>query len=120
MAETNMLLKKAVRNTYKKLNIIQNAPTNKAFSTTKTSKKVDKITIFSDKLSKDSKDSSKTSKSKTFKANNKKNTTSNTVSEIQTGDSNQDNDCDVMGWNNLPDMVMPLDNSDTSDTDGIV
>ena len=64
----------------------------------------------------------KASKSKTVKANNK-NTASNTVSEIQTSDSNQDidideNDSDSMGWNNLCDMVMTSDNSDTSDTDG--
>ena len=47
----------------------------------------------------------------------------NTVSEIQTSDSDQDteidkNDSDSMGWNNLPDMVMTPDNSDTSGTDG--
>ena len=64
----------------------------------------------------------KTSKNKTVKASNKKNTTSNTVSEIQTSNSNQDteiyeNDSHSMGWNNLPDMLMTSDNSDMSDTD---
>ena len=63
-------------------------------------------------------------KVKTVKTNNKKNTTPNTVSEIQTSDSDQsteidENDRDSMGWNNyLPDIVM-TDNSDTSDTDGM-
>ena len=51
----------------------------------------------------------KTSKNKSVKANIK-NTTSNTVSEIQTSDSNPEtgvnkNDSDSMGCNNLPDIV---------------
>ena len=61
-------------------------------------------------------------KIKLLKAKNKKNTTSNTVSEIQTSDSNQDteidkNYSDSMGCNNWPDLVMTSDNSDMSDTD---
>ena len=44
------------------------------------------------------------------------------ISEIQTSNSDQDteidkNDSDSMGWNNLPDMVMTSDNSDTSDNE---
>ena len=63
-----------------------------------------------------------TPKSKTVKTNKKKNSTLNTVSEIQTRDSDQNtdmdkNESDSMGWIILPDMVMTLDNSDTSDTD---
>ena len=62
-------------------------------------------------------------KLKTVKGKDKKNTTSNIISEIQTNDPDQDteideNDSHSMGWNNLPDMVMTSDNSDTSDTDG--
>ena len=83
---------------------------------------MDKTVKFADKLSKDNKDSNKTSQRKTVKANKKKNTTSNTVREIQTRYSNQEteidkNDSDSMSWNILPDMVMTSDNSDTSDTD---
>ena len=59
----------------------------------------------------------------TVKANNNKNITFNTVSEIQTSDSDQDteideNDSNLMGWNNLPDMVLTSDSSDMSDIDG--
>ena len=73
-------------------------------------------------MSTDSKDSNKTSKSKIVKVNNKKNTISNMVSDIQTSDSYQDteideNDSNLMGWNNLPDMVITSDNSDSSDSD---
>ena len=73
--------------------------------------------MFADKSNKDSKDAKKTSKSKTVKTN-KKNITPNTVSKIQTSDSYQNtdidkNDSDSIGWNNLPDMVMRSDNSDT-------
>ena len=52
------------------------------------------------------------------------NTTPDTVSEIQTSDSDQntdtdENESDSMGWKNLPDMVMTSNNSDSSDTDGM-
>ena len=43
---------------------------------------------------KDSKDSNKTFKSKTVETNNKINTTPNTVSKIQTSDSDQNTDID--------------------------
>ena len=54
-----------------------------------------------------------------LKANNKKNATSNTVSEIQISESDQNADTNERenDWNNLPDMVMTSDNSDTGDTD---
>ena len=50
-------------------------------------------------------------KVKLLKLITRENTTSNTVREIQTNDSDQDteiykNDSDSMGWNNLADMVM--------------
>ena len=50
------------------------------------------------------------------------NTTTNTVSEIHTSDSDQwhryrQNYSNSMGWNNLPDMIMTSKNSDINDTD---
>ena len=59
---------------------------------------------------------------KLLKIITKKNTTSNTTSKIQTSDSDQntdidENDSDSMGWNNLPNMVMTSDDTDTSDND---
>ena len=89
----------------------------------KTPKKIDKAVKFADKCNKDSKGSNKICKSKIIKTNHKKNTTSNTISEIQTSDSDQDtdigeNDSDSTGWNTLPYMVMTSHNSGTSDTDG--
>ena len=58
------------------------------------------------------------------KSSNKKNFIHNKVSEIQTSDSDQSTDIDEnfsdsMDWNNLPDMVMTSDNSETSDIDGM-
>ena len=52
----------------------------------------------------------------------RKNSTSNTASEIQTSDSDKDtdideNDSNSTGWNNLPDMVMTSDSSYMSNTD---
>ena len=94
MTETNKLLKRAIKNTYKKLTSIPKTSPKKASNTAKTPKKADKAVKCANKSNKDSKDSNKTSKNKTVKANNKKNTTSNTVSEIQTSDSNQNIDMD--------------------------
>ena len=42
MAETNKLLKRAVKNTYKKVNCIPNPPPKKASNTAETPKKVHK------------------------------------------------------------------------------
>ena len=78
MAETNKLLKTAVKNTYNKLTSIHHKRTS---NDPKTSKKVNKTVTFVDNSNKDSKDANKTSKSKTVKTSNKKNTTSDTVSE---------------------------------------
>ena len=123
LAETNKLLKKAIKNAYKKVNSIPNPHPKKASNTTKAPMKVVKTVRFAGKLNKDSKDSNKTSKHNTVKANNKNNTTSNTVIQIQTSDSDQDteidkNDSESMGWNNLPHTLMTSDNSDMSDIDG--
>ena len=94
IAETNKLLKRVVKNTYKKLNSTPNLPHKKACNTAESPKKVSKTVKFADKSNKDSKDSNKTSKSKSAKANSKKYTTSNTVSHIQTCDSDQDTEID--------------------------
>ena len=59
MEETNKLLKKEIKKTYKKVNTIPNPPPKKASNTTKTLRKVDK---FADKSNKGNKDSNKTSK----------------------------------------------------------
>ena len=124
MAETNKLLKRAVKNRYKKVTSIPKQHPRKTSNDPKTSKKVDKTVKFVDKSNKDNKDTNKTLKSKSVKTSNKKNITPNTVSEIQISDLDQNTDTDEnksdsIGWNNLPDMVMISDNSDTSDNDGI-
>ena len=94
MAETNKILKRGVKNTYKKVNSITNPTPKKVSNTAKTPKKVNKTVKFAGKSKKDSKDCTKTSKSKTVKANNKKNTTSNTVIEIKRSDTDQDREID--------------------------
>ena len=111
MAEANKLLKRAVKNTYKKLTSILKQSPKKTSNTAKSPKKVDKKVKFADKSNKDKKDTNKTSKGKTVKTTNKKSTTPNTVSEIQRSDSEQNTDIDKkdsdsMGWNDLPDMVL--------------
>ena len=62
---------------------------------------MDKTVKFEGKLSTASKDSNNTSKSKTVKANNKRNTTSNTVSEIQTSDLDPDTEIDENDSNSM-------------------
>ena len=59
MEETNKLLKRAVKNAYKKCYRIPNPPPKKASSTTKTPKKVDKIVKFVDKSNKVAKTSTR-------------------------------------------------------------
>ena len=115
------MLKKAVKNTYKKSIASQLHPLRKLLTLQKTPKKVDKTVKFADKWDKNIKYSNKTSKIK-LKANNKKNTTSNTISEIQMSDSNQgtdidENGSDSVGLNNSPDLVMTSDSRDMGDTD---
>ena len=124
MAETNKLLKTAVKNTYKKMTSMSKQHPKKTSNDLKTSKKVDKTVKFVDKSKKDSKDANKIPENKTIKNSNKKNATLHTVSEIQTSDPGQnavtdENESDSTGWNSLPDTVMTSDSSDTSDTDVI-
>ena len=64
MAETKKLLKRAVRNTYKKLISIPKQLPKKTSNAVKNPKKVDKTVTFGDKSNTDSKDDNKVSKSK--------------------------------------------------------
>ena len=73
----------------------------------------------------DSKETKKTPKGKNVKISSKEYTPpiTNTISEIQAGESDQhmdsdDNRNDSMGWKNLPNMVIMSEDSDSSDTDG--
>ena len=54
MAETNKLLKRAVKNTYKKLTSILKQPPKKTSNTAQTPMKVDKTVKFADKSNRDS------------------------------------------------------------------
>ena len=83
LAETNTLLKKAIKNTYKKSIASKIHPIRRLLTLQELPRKKTKVK-FADKSNKESKDSNNTCKNKTVKANNNKNTTSNTVSEIQT------------------------------------
>ena len=49
LAEANVLLNRAVKKAYKKVNSIPNPPPKEASNTTKTPKKVDKTVEFADK-----------------------------------------------------------------------
>ena len=67
---TNKLLKKAVRNTYKKLTGIPKQHPKNTSNFPKTSNKVDKTVKLADKPNKDSKAANKTPKSETVKTRN--------------------------------------------------
>ena len=87
MAETNKLLKEAVRSTYKKLTSIPKQYPKKIPTNLKTSKKIQKTVTFVENLTKGNKDTNKILKGKNVKNSSMKTTpNSNKISEIQASD----------------------------------
>ena len=112
MAETNKLLKKAVKSTYKILTTVPQQYPKKTPNNMKTSKKTKNTFKFIENPTKDNKDVNKNPKRRNDSNNSKENITSktNTVSEILVSDSDQrmdieDNDNDSLVWRSLPDIA---------------
>ena len=84
MAETNKLLKKAVKITYKKLTRVPKQYPKKAPNNMKGSKKTEKTVKFDESSTKDNKDTNKTLKGKNVKNSSKKKNATNTniISEM--------------------------------------
>ena len=89
MAETNRLLKKAIKSTYKKLTGVSKQYPKKAPNNMKTFKKTEKTVKFIENPTKDNKDTNEMLKGKNVKNSSEKNITPhmNTISKIQMSDS---------------------------------